>query len=128
MQVCNQQSLRGWLTHCAKVVVNRWDSNPAGKTSFAKFTKIIDMSRPVKKSILDCMMEALDDCMTRLKIKAEEKTVKLNAARLRMDNLSYSIKFCLHLLPPLCQRVKLQPESFDSVTIYFSDIAVMKTF
>ncbi len=83
--------------------------------------KSLKSAKPSKKSVMDSMMEVLEGYVNQLEDKVAERTVELAAANRSLEGLLHQI------LPPsvadrLSRGETIDPEAFDSVTIFFSDI------
>ena len=111
--------LVGLLTEC-------WGVSPSFRPTFQVIEKALKKANPSKKSVMDCMMEAMDEYVQRLEEKVSERTGELKVAMKNMETLLHKI------LPPtvadaLSKGESVAPESFDSVTVYFSDIVSFTT-
>ncbi|KAK2138911.1 hypothetical protein LSH36_2238g00026, partial [Paralvinella palmiformis] len=108
-------------TSIRAVIGSAWDSDPCRRPSFSQLKKWLRNSQQTKKSILDSLMEVLEGYVNQLEEKVAERTAELAAANSNLENLLHQI------LPPsvadsLSRGLTVQPESFDCVTIFFSDI------
>ena len=56
-----------------KAVEKGWGANPVVRPNFLNFVKIIDISRPTTKSVLDCMMETLEEYMVTWKTRSKRR-------------------------------------------------------
>ena len=109
-------------TDSVKIAISHaWDEDPHKRPSFSSLKKSLRSAKPTRKSVMDCMMEALEGYVTTLEEKVVERTAELANANKSMENLLHQI------LPPtvansLSNGEQVTPEAFESVTIFFSDI------
>lgn len=93
-----------------KIFDQCWATDPNGRPNFKKLKKLMEKAKPSKKGVLDCLMEALE-------IRTKE-----------LDHAIDGMQALLHQILPPSVAHKLQngesvdAESYESVTIYFSDI------
>lgn len=101
-----------------------WDEVPSFRPEFRTGIrqKLKPMSEEMhKKNIVDHMMLMMEKYQTDLENLVDERTAQLNREKCRTENLLQ------RMLPPtvaaeLMYGIQVKPESFEMVTIYFSDI------
>ena len=103
------------------ILSKAWHRSQMERPSFREVKRVLDASKPSKKSVLDCMMEAMEDYTIVLEEKVAERTHELQEAIQKTTDLLHK------MLPPVVARKlsegkPVAPEFFDSVTIFFSDI------
>ncbi|KRY66363.1 Guanylate cyclase 2G [Trichinella pseudospiralis] len=89
-------------------------------------TITLQLNQPTSKGIVDILLKTMENYMTHLEEKVEERTTELKAVTARMEMLLNS------MLPRdvairLQNGQKVEPEYYQSVTIYFSDIVSFTT-
>lgn len=91
------------------------------RASAATAFKELKSQRPSKKSVMDCMMDAIEGYVTKLEEKVKDRTRELEMANLATEALLHQI-----LPPSVAKKLSLgetvDPEKFESVSIFFSDI------
>lgn len=113
-------------TLCPEFVINLmlecWDELPENRPSFRS---IRERLKPLKEgmtpNIMDHMMSMMEKYANNLEDLVNERTGMLIQEKKKTEDLLHRM-----LPPPVAERLTLgegiEPESFDSVTIYFSDI------
>ncbi|CAD5115236.1 DgyrCDS4228 [Dimorphilus gyrociliatus] len=110
-----------WNKKLVSILCSSWDANPEARPPFRRIKKELTGAAPSRKSVLDCMMEAVDNYLKELEQRVEERTEELAKVMEQQRSLLHEI------LPPdvadkLSCGQSVPPEYYDSVTIYFSDI------
>jgi class 3 adenylate cyclase len=105
----------------AHVIQKAWTSDPNQRPSIAKIKKKLEATKPSKKSVMDCMMEALEDYVSLLEDKVQDRTKELEIA------IQQSTDLLNRMLPPqiskkLAAGEAVTPELYDEATVFFSDI------
>ncbi|XP_062859202.1 guanylyl cyclase C [Trichomycterus rosablanca] len=112
------------------LIRNCWDEDPEKRPDFKKIEttlgKIVSLDNQANKSYMGNLIRRLQMYSRNLEHLVEERTALYKAERDRADNLNFM------LLPrPVVHSLKetgrVEPELFDEVTIYFSDIVGFTT-
>ncbi|VDO54428.1 unnamed protein product [Haemonchus placei] len=99
-----------------------WNEKPADRPNCETLCNMLKAIMPDKKSnLMDHMFDMLEDYTTTLELDVEERTKQLQEEKKKADILLGK------MLPrQVADRLKLgqavEPESFDSVTVFFSDV------
>uniref|UniRef100_A0A8B9K1D9 Guanylate cyclase n=1 Tax=Astyanax mexicanus TaxID=7994 RepID=A0A8B9K1D9_ASTMX len=112
------------------LIRNCWDEDPERRPDFKKIEstlgKIVSLHNQANESYMGNLIRRLQMYSRNLEHLVEERTALYKAERDRADNLNFM------LLPgPVVRSLKetgrVQPELFEEVTIYFSDIVGFTT-
>ncbi|VDO60719.1 unnamed protein product [Haemonchus placei] len=99
-----------------------WNERPTDRPNCETLCNMLKTMMPDKKSnLMDHMFNMLEDYTTTLELDVEERTKQLHEEKKKADILLGK------MLPrQVADRLKLgqavEPESFDSVTVFFSDV------
>uniref|UniRef100_A0A671MAV0 Guanylate cyclase n=1 Tax=Sinocyclocheilus anshuiensis TaxID=1608454 RepID=A0A671MAV0_9TELE len=113
-----------------EVCINCWDEDPDRRPDFKKIEntlwKIVSLDNQEHESYMENLIRRLQMYSRNLERLVEERTALYKAERDRADCLNFM------LLPgpvvrSLKETGKVEPELFDEVTIYFSDIVGFTT-
>ncbi|XP_013792033.2 guanylate cyclase 32E-like, partial [Limulus polyphemus] len=114
------------LGHCSDYIIRCmeecWDENPDNRPDFRLINqKLRDMQAGLKNNIFDNMMVMMEKYAYNLEGLVQERTYQLMEEKKKTENL------LARMLPrPVAEQLKrgeqVEAESFEYVTIYFSDI------
>ena len=104
------------------VMVDCWNENPDQRPDFTSIrNRLKRMKQGMKANIMDQMIEILEKYSNNLEDLVTERTRQLFEEKQKTEDLLH------RMLPPsvarqLTEGISVVPESYTSVTIYFSDI------
>ncbi|ELT93947.1 hypothetical protein CAPTEDRAFT_89737 [Capitella teleta] len=112
---------RGSFGQIAELMEHCWNEDPNVRPSFKKIKKMVKRSAGKNANLVDRMIQRLEKYATNLEDLVQARTAELESEKRKTDRLLY------RMLPPsiaegLKQGNSIEPEMFQSVTIYFSDI------
>uniref|UniRef100_A0A4W3I0U7 Guanylate cyclase n=1 Tax=Callorhinchus milii TaxID=7868 RepID=A0A4W3I0U7_CALMI len=111
----SNKNIMALLTSC-------WDERPERRPNFRSIKQALQQSTPEgKSSVLDNMVNKLERCANHLEEVVEERTNQLMVEKRRTDKLLSSM-LPSFISEQLIQGKCVEPESFESVTVFFSDI------
>ncbi|XP_064600660.1 receptor-type guanylate cyclase Gyc76C-like [Liolophura sinensis] len=99
-----------------------WDENPSLRPDFHEvWNSLKPLRKGMKRNIVDNMVAIMEKYQSNLEALVDERTGQLNEEKKKTEALLY------RMLPKsVAERLKcgfpVTPETFESVTIYFSDI------
>ncbi|ELT94874.1 hypothetical protein CAPTEDRAFT_158976 [Capitella teleta] len=107
--------------HFVNIMLQCWEEEPTDRPSIPTLRRIIKAVNPMKGNVVDAMIKRLEKYASNLEELVQSKTEELIIEKQKTDRLLY------RMLPPMvADALKMghpvQPETFKSVTIYFSDI------
>ncbi|GFY56732.1 guanylate cyclase 32E, partial [Trichonephila inaurata madagascariensis] len=99
-----------------------WSEYPESRPDFKAISaKLRPMRRGMKPNIFDNMLAMMEKYANNLEALVDERTDQLNEEKKKTDALLYEM-LPKYVADQLKRGHKVEAESFDSVTIYFSDI------
>ncbi|XP_055934070.1 guanylate cyclase 32E-like [Argiope bruennichi] len=99
-----------------------WAEQPESRPDFKTINaKLRPMRRGMKPNIFDNMLAMMEKYANNLEALVDERTDQLNEEKRKTDALLYEM-LPKYVADQLKKGHKVEAESFDSVTIYFSDI------
>ena len=107
--------------HITNLITSTWRRDPQQRPTFVELKKPLTAANPKHRSIIDSMMQALEAYALSLEEKVAERTRELEKLTKNMETLLHS------MMPPsiadkLSKGVTVDPEFYESSTIFFSDI------
>lgn len=101
-----------------------WDENPADRPSFSQVKnsmRQLTTERIGKSNIVDNLLKRMEQYANNLELLVEERTQAFLEEKKRSEELLYQV-LPKSIAEQLKQGKCVDPEAFDSVTIFFSDI------
>ncbi|CAL2033991.1 unnamed protein product [Caenorhabditis brenneri] len=98
-----------------------WNEDPLDRPSADVICNLLKNMMPKKGNLMDHVFNILEDYTTNLEVEVEDRTKELTAEKKKADVLLG------RMLPKqVAERLKqgqtVEPEGFDSVTVFFSDV------
>ncbi|WKY12616.1 hypothetical protein Q1695_003872 [Nippostrongylus brasiliensis] len=104
-----------------------WSENPRHRPGIKNVTQLLrSMQTERKINLMDHVMNTLENYASELEVEVQERMKELVAEKKKSDLL------LLRMLPkPVAEKLKagecVQPESYNSVTVFFSDVVSFTT-
>ncbi|XP_066537153.1 retinal guanylyl cyclase 2 [Hoplias malabaricus] len=112
---------------CIQLMKQCWNEQPEGRPTFEQvFDQFKNINKGKKTNIIDSMLRMLEQYSSNLEELIRERTEELEVEKQKTE------KLLTQMLPPsVAEALKLgttvEPEYFECVTIYFSDIVGFTT-
>ncbi|XP_020372710.2 retinal guanylyl cyclase 2-like isoform X2 [Rhincodon typus] len=112
---------------CIQIMKQCWSEQPERRTNFDQiFDQFKNINKGKKTNIIDSMLRMLEQYSSNLEDLIKERTEELEIEKQKTEQL------LTQMLPPsvaqaLKRGVPVEPEHFEQVTIYFSDIVGFTT-
>ena len=118
----NELSLKNVIDHCVPCMLLCWSENPEDRCDFKSIrTRLRSMKKGLKNNILDNMLDMMERYTTNLEAIVAERTEQLIQEKKKTEDLLYEM-IPKSVADDLRKGNKVEPESFEAVTIFFSDI------
>ncbi|KAJ7984414.1 hypothetical protein DPEC_G00354590 [Dallia pectoralis] len=122
MQYCKKGSLKMCDEGLVSLLKACWNENPEHRPSFCSIRRRLKEACPESHvNILDNMVNKLEKYANHLEEVVEERTNQLTAEKTRADKLLSSM-LPRYIADHLMAGKSVEPQSYDLVTIFFSDI------
>ncbi|XP_055347536.1 guanylate cyclase 2G-like [Paramacrobiotus metropolitanus] len=109
------------------LIWSTWDANPENRPTFSEILKQLKKANPKQKSILDTMMVAVERYAATLEEKVMERTRDLEKTTKSLESLLNNM-LPAALAAKLANGELVEPEYFESATVFFSDVVGFTTF
>ena len=108
------------------MIQSAWKAEKASRPSFVELKKTLKLISPNKQSIVDAMMQAVEDYAHGLEGKVAERTVELEKLTKSMEILLYNM-LPASIADQLSRGEHVEPELYESVSLCFTDIVGFTT-
>lgn len=107
---------------CIQCMESCWADNPEDRPDFKSIhNRLKPMKKGLKNNILDNMLDMMERYTTNLEALVDERTEQLYQEKKKTEDLLYEM-LPRTVADQLRRGNKVQAESFDAVTVFFSDI------
>ena len=121
-RVDNECSLINIIENCIPCILNCWSENPEDRYDFKNIrTRLQLIKKGLKNNLLDNMLIMMERHTNNLEVIVEERTEQLIQEKKKTENLLYEM-IPKSVADDLRKGNKVEAESFEAVTIFFSDI------
>ena len=104
------------------LITSCWDENPLNRPSFGNILSTLKAaSTNPNRSLVDSMIDRLEAHSNRLEVTVAERTVQLVEEKQKMEYLLAEL-LPLSVVQSLKTGNRIEPETFDEVSIFFSDV------
>ncbi|XP_067651132.1 atrial natriuretic peptide receptor 2-like [Haliotis asinina] len=102
-----------------------WSDNAATRPTFEQILKMLRQSRSSRKSVLDSMMEAMEEYTAHLEERVEERTSELTVAKRNMETMMNDI-IPSHLVKRITNGQSVETKVYSSLGIIMVDVMNIK--
>ena len=103
------------------IIQGAWHEEPSRRPSFSSMARDLRKGKTSRKSVIESMMDTLEEYVLNLEDKVQERTAELASVNKSLENLLHQI-LPASVADSLSKGQTVEPESFVSATIFFSDI------
>ncbi|KAK2151738.1 hypothetical protein LSH36_353g08046 [Paralvinella palmiformis] len=103
------------------IITEAWQEKSNNRPSFANLIHDMKKCRTSRKSLIESMMDTLEEYVSSLEDRVQERTKELASVNESLENLLYQI-LPSSVARRLSKGQTVEPEHFSSATIFFSDI------
>lgn len=109
-----------------KMLDDIWCEEPTARLPFQKLTSLLNNIHPSKGELMDNLIHLLESYSSNLEHIVVERTNDLEIEKTKIDNI-ISQMLPRQVVESLKNGEKVQPEIFDNVTVFYSDIVGFTT-
>ncbi|GAB1605771.1 atrial natriuretic peptide receptor 1-like [Argonauta hians] len=127
-QIKTEQLPEGKVTHkkILKMLDDVWHDDPLIRPPFSKLLSVLDNIHPTKGELMDNLIGLLESYSTNLEKIVVERTRDLEKEKAKVDHI-ISQMLPKKVVEELKQGKKVEPEEFECVTVFYSDIVGFTT-
>ncbi|OQV23666.1 Guanylate cyclase 2G [Hypsibius exemplaris] len=103
------------------LITSTWRREAVQRPTFFEIQKLVKAANPKHRSIVDSMMQAVENYALSLEEKVAERTRELEKLTANMESLLHSM-LPASIADKLAKGHNVEPEFYESSTLFFSDI------